>query len=256
MGRYDPLTDALREGAQRDQEAVELSFARIEEIIGRPLPPSSERRQWWANNSHGQALAWRAAGYHVEQVYLDRRRVRFARGERGGTLTDRGRVAVASHTPQPRRPAERHAVGEPVDVRVQLQWTDAGPVILDGGGKLTFAVLEEVPGLYRMTLTGGVTGSRPRVYVGESDNLKRRLTGNYRNPGPGQQTSLRVNALLREHLAVGGDVAVAIATSAVILLNGAESELDLKRKAGRLLAENAALVLAQVTDDSDIANLG
>jgi hypothetical protein len=255
MARYDPLTVALCEAARRDQSTVEMSFARIEEIIGHRLPPSSEQRQWWANNSHGHALAWRAAGYHVDQVYLDRRRVRFARGERGGTHADRRRtVATPAATSAP-TPARR-TVHEPVDVRVQLQWMDAGTVTLDSGGKPKFAGLDDTPGLYRMTLSGGITGSRAQIYIGESDNLKRRLAGNYRNPGPRQQTSLRINTLLREHLAAGGDVAVAIATSALLWINGEQSALDLSRKAGRLLVENAALVLAHVTDNSDIVNLG
>jgi hypothetical protein len=116
--------------------------------------------------------------------------------------------------------------------------------------------LEDDPGLYRLTLTGGVAGARPQVYIGETDNLRRRLSSNYRSPGPTQQTSLRVNALLRSHLAAGGQVDVAVVTVAVVHLRGDDQALDLRRKAGRLLAENAALVLAQATADADIMNLG
>jgi len=47
-----------------------------------------------------------------------------------------------------------------------------------------------------------------------------------------------------------------IVTSATLWLGGERAELDLTRKAGRLLAENAALVLAQVTGDAEIVNLG
>jgi hypothetical protein len=142
-----------------------------------------------------------------------------------------------------------------VDVRIRLQWHDGGTVTLGANGKPMFGGLEETPGLYRMTLAGGVTGSRPRVYIGETDNLRRRLHGNYRNPGPRQQTSLRINALLREHLGAGGAVGLAVATTATVWLNGAEQPLDLTRKAGRLLAENAALVVSQATDDAEIVNL-
>jgi hypothetical protein len=119
-----------------------------------------------------------------------------------------------------------------------------------GGG------LEDVPGLYRMTLTSGVAGARPQVYIGETDNLRRRLSSNYRNPGPSQQTSLRVNALLRAHLTAGGQVDLAVAVAATLWRDGDEQALDLHRKAGRLLAESAALVLAQVTADADVLNLG
>lgn len=92
--------------------------------------------------------------------------------------------------------------------------------------------------------------------AGETENLRRRLSGNFRNPGSGEQTSLRTIALLREHRAAGGDVALAAATAASVRLDGEEQALDLIRKAARLLAENAALVRAQVLDDAEIFNLG
>jgi hypothetical protein len=99
-----------------------------------------------------------------------------------------------------------------------------------------------------MTLPGGSAASRPRVYIGESVNLQRRLAGNYRSPGPSQQTNVRINALLGRHLAAGG-------TSAALWLDGTEHPLGLSRKDARLFAENAALVFAHVTDDADIENL-
>ncbi|WP_322770012.1 hypothetical protein [Frankia sp. Cr1] len=257
MGRYDPLTAYLRAAADRGQATVELGFDQIEEIIGSSLPASSDQRQWWANSSHSQALAWRAAGFQVERVYLDRQRVRFARGTRGGSYADRGRIAP-SPVPHSTAPPllDRQPVGTAVDVRVRLRWLDAGTITLDPGGKPTFGGLDEAPGLYRMTLTAAADDIRPQVYIGETDSLRRRLSGNYRNPGAGQQTSLRINALLREHLAAGGRVDLALATTATLWLDGVERPLDLTRKAGRLLAENAALVLAQITDDADIVNLG
>jgi hypothetical protein len=256
MGRYDPLTEALRAAAARGQATVELGFGQIEEIIGRRLPASSDQRQWWANTAHSQALAWRTAGFHVEQVYLDRRRVRFARGEVGGSYASRRRMPAVSSARGRVALTERAPAGPPVDVRVRLQWVDGGAVTIDSAGKPVFGLMEETPGLYRMTLSGGVAGARPRMYIGETDNLRRRLSGNYRNPGSGQQTSLRINALLREHLAAGGDVALAVATAATVWLDGEEQALDLTRKAARLLAENAALVRAQLLDDAEIVNLG
>jgi hypothetical protein len=256
MGRYDPLTAHLQAMADRGQGTVDLGFDEIEQIIAQALPASSVQRQWWANSSHSQALAWRAAGFHVDQVYLDRRRVRFALGARGGSHADQGRRASVPASTRLAAPAERHPAGPAVDVRVRLQRLDAGMVTLDQAGKPTFGPVDAAPGLYRMTLTGPAVTARPRVYVGESDSLRRRLSGNYRNPGPRQQTSLRINALLREHLTAGGSVALAIATEATVWLDGLEQPLNLARKAGRLLAENAALVLAQVTGDADIENLG
>jgi hypothetical protein len=253
-GKYEPLTAALRLAVGRGQEIVEFGFDEVGQLVG-GLPSSAAIRQWCANGSQSQALAWRAAGFHVDQVWLNRRRVRFARGERGGAYHDRGRIAISRVAESPATPLERAAVGAPVDVRVSLQWYDAGTVRLDAGGKLAFGAIERTPGLYRLTLIGGVTGARARVYIGETDNLRRRLSGNYRNPAPSQQTSMRINALLREHLAAGGTVVLAVATAATAWLSGAKQALDLTRRAERLLAENAALVLAQAADSADIVNL-
>jgi len=258
-GKYDPLTAHLRAVAARDQRSVEISFSEIAALVGGLPKSASTTRQWWANNSQSQALAWRAAGFHVEQVYLERGRVRFEVGERGGSWHDsrqaRRRTAPVRAEAEACSAIPPTPIGEPVDVHVVLQWTDAGTVDLDASGKLVFGTLETVPGLYRMTLTGGRL-TRRQVYIGETDNLRRRLSTNYRNPGPSQRTSLRINALLREHLAAGGSVALATAVRADLRLAGADATLDLGRKAARLLAENAALVSQQIRDDADIVNLG
>jgi hypothetical protein len=111
-------------------------------------------------------------------------------------------------------------------------------------------------GLYRLTLTGGVAIVRPRLYIAKTDNLHRRLAGNYRNPDPTQQTSLRINATLTRHLAGGGGVALAAAARASVWLGGAEGPLDLSSKAVRLLAQSAAIVLARTAADAEILNLG
>lgn len=116
--------------------------------------------------------------------------------------------------PAPSSTATPATVGERVDVRVLVDWTDAGRVVLDTAGKPTFGPLPAPPGLYRLTSTDRPGQARPRVYVGESDNLRRRLARNYRKPGSGQQTSLWGSAGLREHLAGGGRVDLVIATAA------------------------------------------
>ena len=153
-------------------------------------------------------------------------------------------------------PLQRAPIGAPVDVRVRLQWYDAGTVRLDARGKPAFGDIERAPGLYRLTLTGGGIGVRARVYIGETDDLRRRLSRNYRNPDPSQKTNVRINVLLREHLGAGGTVTLAVATVATVWLGGAEQPLNLTHSAVRLLAENTALVLAQSADDVDIMNLG
>ncbi|MFI6762806.1 hypothetical protein ACIBF5_27100 [Micromonospora sp. NPDC050417] len=247
-GKYHPLTAALSAASARGQQDVELDFDAIADLIA-GLPPSAGLRQWWANTDHPQARAWRAAGYRVQQVHLDRRRVRFSRlpasaASRHDITPPQARSAAVAGPPA--------VVGSPVDVRVRLRWTDAGSVVLDGTGKPAFPRAAASHGLYRLIF------SRPgtRIYIGESENLHRRLSNNYRNPGPSQQTSLRINALLREHLTAGGTVSLAVATAATVVVDEQERPLDLMFKAGRLLAESAALVAARMAGDAQIVNLG
>jgi len=79
-------------------------------------------------------------------------------------------------------------------VRVRLQWLDGGAVALDSGDKPAFTPLEDVPGLYRLILTEGAEGQRAWIYIGETDNLRRRLAGNCRNPGPPRAPSGAANS--------------------------------------------------------------
>jgi hypothetical protein len=253
VSKYEPLGRHLADAAANGEHMVTLSFGEIERIVG-ALPPSASRRQWWANNSHGQALVWREAGWHVDKVEIDARRVWFARGRVGGTYADRGYVPATTRPLAPR--VELAPLDERVDVRVRFEWLDAGRVVLDANRNPQFCVLPGEPGLYRFTFAGRAGDERDARYVGESDNLSRRA-GNYRNPGPSQRTSLRLNHLLREHLEAGGSVSFAVATSAEFAeCDGPWRSLDLSRKSARLLAENAALVSAQRADVYDLVNLG
>jgi hypothetical protein len=249
-GKYAPLAAHLRERAAQGERQVELGFAAVDRLVG-GLPPSARRqRTWWANNSHGQALAWREAGWHVHAVDLPGHLVTFVTGQVGGSYADRQAGGATRATPgrSTRATAATLVTTElaPLDtvtVSVSFTWRDAGAVTLDGTGKPTFPPLPEAPGLYRLTLTGRDGQIRARVYIGETDNLRRRLAGNYRNPGPSQQTSQRVNALLRDQLSAGGAVALAVTTDATTTLEaGPTRPIDLARKAGRL--------------DADIENLG
>ena len=267
-GKYQRLAAHLAE-LPADQVTVELTFAEVDRLVG-GLPPSARTtRQWWANSSHGQALAWREAGWHVGTVEFGGRRVRFVRGRVGGTRADRlaaARPTAESATsgapaavtasaapagvPQPVQvtvPVEPVQVAEEVAVSVRFSWQQLGPMALDADGKVVFPrSLPQAPGLYRMHFTATGAGQLDRFYIGETDNLRRRLASNYRNPGPRQRTSLRVNEALCTHLAAGGRVVLAVALTADLGEPDRDGEpLDLTRKAGRLLAESAALVLAQ-----------
>lgn len=82
MGKYDPLRDHL---ASRPGDQARMTFAEVEELVG-PLPASARNhRAWWGNDNKVEAVAWRAAGWHVESVNQASRHVVFARGATSGT---------------------------------------------------------------------------------------------------------------------------------------------------------------------------
>jgi hypothetical protein len=123
---------------------------------------------------------------------------------------------------------------------LRFEWKPAGKIVLDDQGKPMFPSVAAEPGLYRLRLRN--SAGRESKYVGESDNLQRRF-GNYRNPGPTQQTSLRINKVIRELLISGGQISVSIAQN--VWIESAQEKLraDLSRKAVRCLFENLALTI-------------
>ena len=76
---YSPLHDFLE---KFDSDIVMISFAAIENMIKRRLPPSArERETWWTNRPRGRghAKAWLDLGWQVERVDLRKGRVTFTR---------------------------------------------------------------------------------------------------------------------------------------------------------------------------------
>lgn len=82
MGKYDSLRDYL--AAQvNDTGELEMSFADIEQLVGR-LPSSARSHEaWWTNTSGTRAgtQAWRSAGWHVQSVDQAAGQVVFARNK-------------------------------------------------------------------------------------------------------------------------------------------------------------------------------
>lgn len=80
-------------------------------------------------------------------------------------------------------------------------------------------------------------GSESR-YVGETDNLRRRLTW-YRNPGSTQATNVRMNEIVIKALEGGAEVAISIVTETAWFIQDAERvRADLSKKSVRRLFEN------------------
>lgn len=82
MGKYDRLEEFLK---LTGRPSVELTFEKIEELIGDSLPHSAGRHAaWWANEADGkhvQARSWIRAGYSAHPD-LTSRTVTFVPGSR------------------------------------------------------------------------------------------------------------------------------------------------------------------------------
>jgi hypothetical protein len=129
--------------------------------------------------------------------------------------------------------------------RLTLRWKQIGFLTCDQSGKLVFPKVPAAGGLYCFR-TKDSAGKRS-LYVGESDNLGRRF-GNYRNPGPTQQTSIRINQLLRQIISVGGEIAVSIAVEAFVETTNDQHPADFSQKSTRRLFENFAISLENAQD--------
>ena len=79
MTIYQPLQQYL---AAQSDAAVVMSYAQIERLLGRRLPPTAygdNKRQWWANTeTHSQALAWLRANRRAK-LDVNRQEVTFIR---------------------------------------------------------------------------------------------------------------------------------------------------------------------------------
>ena len=74
--KYYPLFEYLLQ--QPDSGLLELSFTEIEEILGKPLPPSAHTsRAWWANSQNAQAHSWQEAKWLVDNVDFEEKYVVF-----------------------------------------------------------------------------------------------------------------------------------------------------------------------------------
>jgi hypothetical protein len=142
---------------------------------------------------------------------------------------------------------------ESVEVTAKFTWLRAGSVFLDADGLPSFPTLPQQPGLYRFDFGTDDEGVRT-IYVGESMSLRQRAS-NYRNAKTDrsrQRTSRRIHKEIVAHVSAGGTIGFAIAT-AVVLADGQVA--DLRLKSARRLAENAAVLSAQLEQGITVLNI-
>jgi hypothetical protein len=245
MGKYAPLTTHLR---SLEADSWTASFAELEGVLGFPLPPSARTYQaWWSPApTHTHTRGWTDAGWKVEKLDLPRTWVMFVPAAPRSAKPARRQGSVPLYRPINNRAApQTPTVAEPnltagtVSVTVQFAWQLVGEVKLDASGDLQFPAVEDQAGLYRLEFAkDGIT----HAYIGETDRLRRRFY-HYRNPGPSQQTNIRLNALLRQAIGSGANVIVSVLQHRPQLQVGEWSRTcDLLVKSERVLLEHAALL--------------
>ena len=135
-------------------------------------------------------------------------------------------------------------------VCIEFNWEDVGEVRLDSTAKLEFPRLSTRPGVYASRFIGQ---DRPTIYIGETENIQRRIA-HYRNPGPSQQTNIRLNQKIRSHLRANDHVTVHLITRARLETDLGSCDLDLTSVFARRLLENATLV-AEARSGKPVENL-
>jgi len=238
MSKYEPLRKYLH---QLKKSSWKASFTDIEKILGFSLPESAHHHQaWWANDrNHTHAKPWLDAGWLTGELNFANTTITFRRE------SDLLKASRKKSEQKPRQHSEKtQAVYSWDECRTQqcslaMEWRSLGRILMDEQPRLIFPKVADVPAIYRFRLR---QGKKESLYIGETDNLRRRF-GNYRNPGPTQQTSLRINALLKMALKNGAEISVsAIMSGAWVDLGAGRKPADLSSKIVRGLFENAAML--------------
>lgn len=144
MGKYDPLYDYL---SALTKKRATLSFSSVENILGFLLPKSARAyREWWGNQEHGpQAQSWQLAGWHVEDVNLDKEIVVFLKGE--APRIKAKKKIVQKEIVEDNVLSKFHSwdVNQEIGCSLGMEWRPLGIVILDKNARLTFPKSEKVP---------------------------------------------------------------------------------------------------------------
>ena len=248
MSKYDPLSRHLR-NLSRDKWVA--NFRGIEKILGFALPHSARKHPaWWANNEvEGRhSGAWLSAGWLTEDLNLSRERIIFQKSN------GRRTVPIVDTKPSARRvfdlikaasmPCAWDKAGNE-ELRLDWAWRPIGQVLSDEQGRLNFPAASNQPAIYRIRIK---IGSKESRYVGETENLKRRF-GHYRNPGPTQQTSIRIHGIIKDALGKGAEIAISVVQEDAWLRGvGAKRSADLASKTVRCLFENAAICVEEAIE--------
>ena len=101
MSKYAALEAHLR---QSGQDAVPMTFADIERVIGADLPPSAfKHRPWWSNNPSNSVItnSWLKAGYKTENVDMAGKKLVFVKAAQYPPPPESGAPALRDAAPAP-----------------------------------------------------------------------------------------------------------------------------------------------------------
>lgn len=232
MSKYAPLQNHLE---SLSKDSWKAKFSEIENIVGFALPNSAHNhRAWWANDSQN-GRHWKAVGWKTGEVNFGNETVMFYRQEESLPTPMKKRSAPPVKDTIPCLWDKPYKM----ECRIVMEWQPLGTVTQDQQGRLLFPKAQSIPAIYRLRIRYVQSEAG---YIGETDNLSRRF-GNYRNPGSTQQTSLRINAVLKQALDKGAEIAVsAVTTQAWIDRGNGLEAVSFTSKAMRCLFENAAIL--------------
>lgn len=194
MRKYKPIHQHL---AALKLQQWHATFDEIECILQDRLPRSAKTYPaWWANEksgSHVQAASWLEAGWQTRDVNIEKQSLIFERIEnsrRASAKEKKQREIIWSNAG-----ASEKARWQTTTL-VDQKWRRVGQIELDRKGAPVFPKCPNAPTVYLLHVP---SKSKPETYVGETDNLARRLQ-HYRTPGPTQKTSQRLRQFLVETL--------------------------------------------------------
>ena len=207
--KYDNLSVFLN---TEDKDAITLSFAQIESILGFLLPKSAYTyNAWWANGGHSQAAAWMNVGYHVDAVNLAEKSVIFQKksGTVKKTAPPSNTLSICGYTfsfVQDLIP-ECDENGKLIDYYPQDDYPGRDRKRLNQYGAGAFCRFsinaDDVPGVYLWVADGEIT------YIGETSGLARRFNTGYGVIEPvncyvgGQSTNCKMNKVVLEQARTG-----------------------------------------------------
>ncbi len=238
MSKYAPLQNHL---INLNKDSWKAKFSEIEDILGFSLPESARAYPaWWANNRQGSrhTKIWLDAGWQTADVNFGNKTITFQKSGKPVTTAPKTRTAP---------PAEFWPWDKPcaMEYRIVMEWQPLGKISVDQHDRILFPKAPNIPAIYRFRIR---YTKREATYIGETDNLSRRFS-NYRNPGSTQQTSLRINAVLKEALDMGAEISIsAVMTKASVDRGKGLETVSLSSKAMRCLFENAAILDSGGTD--------